>query len=146
LAENDFMKRLNECKMEREGLVNGTASIGLCPRRRKISELTRAAEEINVSQSSLSQQVNKLESELGVRLFDRTTRKVKLTPAGVDFVRHANNVLQEIEEATRTIQEYLTVERRAYRPGRISAAGFLPAHVAHRGFPAEFSRRKTFVL
>jgi LysR family transcriptional activator of glutamate synthase operon len=69
------------------------------------------AEEINVSQSSLSQQVNKLESELGVRLFDRTTRKVKLTPAGVDFVRHAINVLQEIDDATRTIQEYLTVER-----------------------------------
>lgn len=77
----------------------------------KYQNFTRAAEEINVSQSSLSQQINKLESELGVRLFDRTTRKVKLTPAGVDFVRHANNVLQEIDEAKRTIQEYLTVER-----------------------------------
>jgi DNA-binding transcriptional LysR family regulator len=72
---------------------------------------TRAAEEINVSQSSLSQQINKLENELGVRLFDRTTRKVKLTPAGVDFVRHANNIFQEIEDAKRTIQEYLSIER-----------------------------------
>ena len=77
----------------------------------KFQNFTRAAEEINVSQSSLSQQVSKLENELGVRLFDRTTRKVKLTPAGVDFVRHANNILLEIDEATSTIQEYLTVER-----------------------------------
>ncbi len=77
----------------------------------KYQNFTRAAEEINVSQSSLSQQINKLENELGVRLFERTTRRVKLTPAGVDFVKHANNVLQELEEANRHIQEYLTVER-----------------------------------
>jgi DNA-binding transcriptional LysR family regulator len=99
---------------------------------------TRAAEEISVSQSSLSQQINKLESELGVRLFDRTTRKVKLTPAGVDFVRHANNIFQEIEDAKRTIQEYLSIER-----GHITLGAFpVIGHFQLTSLIADF--QKTF--
>ncbi len=89
----------------------------------KFQNFTRAAEEINVSQSSLSQQINKLENELGVRLFERTTRRVKLTPAGVDFVAHANNVLQELDDANRHIQEYLTVERGHIELGVFPAIG-----------------------
>ena len=84
---------------------------------------TRAAEEISVSQSSLSQQINKLEGELGIRLFDRTTRKVRLTPAGVDFVRHSNNVFQEIDEARRTVQKYLSVEQGNITIGAFPAIG-----------------------
>jgi len=72
---------------------------------------TRAAEEINISQSSLSQQINKLENELGIKLFERTTRNVHLTPAGDEFVLHAKRIMAEISAAKRTIQEYLSIER-----------------------------------
>ena len=48
---------------------------------------TRAAERCFVVQSALSRQIKSLESELGVRLFARTSRKVEVTPAGEAGVR-----------------------------------------------------------
>ena len=51
-----------------------------------------AAEEIYLSQSSLSKQILALERELGVSLFDRSKRKVSLTPAGETFLHHARTI------------------------------------------------------
>ena len=62
---------------------------------------SRAAEQCHVSQPSLSQQIQKLEDELGERLFDRTKREVKLTPHGEAFLRRAVRILEEAEAATR---------------------------------------------
>ena len=58
---------------------------------------TRAAARLHVAQSALSHQVAALESELGARLFDRTSRRVTLTSAGEDFVLHAREVLAATE-------------------------------------------------
>jgi len=52
-----------------------------------------------VAQPSLSQQISKLEEELGTRLFDRLGRSVRLTEAGRTFLPHARNVLQQTELA-----------------------------------------------
>ena len=46
------------------------------------ASFTRAAEELHVVQSALSQQVRRLEQELGVELMERTSRSVRLTSAG----------------------------------------------------------------
>ena len=62
---------------------------------------SRAAEQCHVSQPSLSQQIQKLEDELGERLFDRTKREAKLTPHGEAFLRRAVRILEEAEAATR---------------------------------------------
>jgi LysR family hydrogen peroxide-inducible transcriptional activator len=53
---------------------------------------TRAAEQVYVTQPTLSQQIIKLEEELGLELFDRTTRSVQLTPAGELFIAHARTI------------------------------------------------------
>lgn len=89
----------------------------------KYHNFTRAADEISVSQSSLSQQISKLEDELGIRLFERTTRTVLLTPAGNGFLTHANKVLSEIVMAKRTIQEYISVEKGHIKIGVFPAVG-----------------------
>jgi LysR family hydrogen peroxide-inducible transcriptional activator len=62
---------------------------------------SRAAEQCHVSQPSLSQQIQKLEDELGERLFDRMKRQVKLTPHGEAFLRRAVRILEEVESARR---------------------------------------------
>jgi DNA-binding transcriptional LysR family regulator len=54
---------------------------------------TRAAERLSMAQSPVSEQVRKLERELGVTLFNRTTRSVELTPAGRIFYDRAKPVL-----------------------------------------------------
>ncbi len=58
-----------------------------------------ASEALCLSQSALSRRVEKLETALSVRLFERTTRKVELTTIGRGFVPRARNVLNELENA-----------------------------------------------
>ena len=59
----------------------------------------RAAERLHVAQPAVSEQVRKLEEELGVRLFDRTQRSVSLTDAGAAMLDEARRVLQQAEVA-----------------------------------------------
>lgn len=60
---------------------------------------TRAAERCHVVQSALSHQVARLEQELGARLFDRTSRRVRLTPAGAALLPAARQCLAAAEHA-----------------------------------------------
>ena len=67
----------------------------------RTGNFSRAAEACHVSQPSLSQQIQKLEDELGERLFDRMKRVVKLTAHGEAFLRRAVRVLEEVDAAKR---------------------------------------------
>src|ERR1700728_1403104 len=62
---------------------------------------SRAAGHCHVSQPSLSQQIQKLEDELGERLFDRMKRDVRLTPCGEEFLHRAVRILEEVDAAKR---------------------------------------------
>ena len=62
---------------------------------------SRAAEQCHVAQPSLSQQIQKLEDELGERLFDRLKPAARLTPAGEVFLRRAVRILEEVDAAKR---------------------------------------------
>lgn len=60
---------------------------------------TQAASDLALAQPALSQQIASLESELGVRLFDRTSRRVILTDAGRAFVERAQSILADVAAA-----------------------------------------------
>jgi LysR family hydrogen peroxide-inducible transcriptional activator len=66
---------------------------------------SRAAEQSHVAQPSLSQQILKLEDELGARLFDRLARSVRLTELGKAFLPRARAVLRELEAARGDVVE-----------------------------------------
>jgi LysR family hydrogen peroxide-inducible transcriptional activator len=63
-----------------------------------LSSFSGAAEACNVSQPSLSAQVKKVEEELGVKLFERNKRNVKLSQFGHAFVPRARRILEEIDK------------------------------------------------
>lgn len=67
---------------------------------------SRAAERCQVAQPSLSQQVLKLEEDLGARLFDRLGRSIRLTEAGRTFLPHARSVLHQIEAARSSVADH----------------------------------------
>jgi LysR family hydrogen peroxide-inducible transcriptional activator len=98
---------------------------------------SRAAQRTNVSQPSLSQQILKLEDELGTRLFDRLGRSVRLTEAGQVFLPRARAVLHELEAARSDV-----VERKASVSGAI-CIGVIPTIAPYFLPPilASFSRK-----
>jgi DNA-binding transcriptional LysR family regulator len=72
----------------------------------------RAAERLYVAQPAVSEQVRKLEQELGVRLFDRNQRSVSLTVAGAALLEEARHVLRHAEaaqQAARTAGDHATM-------------------------------------
>jgi DNA-binding transcriptional LysR family regulator len=101
----------------------------------KYKNFTRASEVMKTSQSSLSQQIIKLENELGISLFVRTTRSVELSPAGEEFVKHARRIMSEVIEARRCIHEYTSFEK-----GNLTV-GIIPV-VGHYRLPNLFSSYK----
>jgi LysR family hydrogen peroxide-inducible transcriptional activator len=64
---------------------------------------SRAAERCQIAQPSLSQQVLKLEEDLGIRLFDRLGRSICLTEAGQAFIPQARSILEQIEVARSSV-------------------------------------------
>ena len=73
--------------------------------------MTRAAEELNVTQPSLSRTIARLERELGVPLFDRRGRGLRLTAYGTAFLRHVDRVFQELDDAVTELRDMSGLER-----------------------------------
>ncbi|MEG2877725.1 MAG: LysR substrate-binding domain-containing protein [Comamonas sp.] len=71
----------------------------------EMGSMSRAARELDVVQSALSQQITRLESELAVRLLQRTPRGVVPTEAGVAFFREAQLALRHADQAVRSAQQ-----------------------------------------
>ncbi|MFN6994539.1 MAG: LysR family transcriptional regulator [Aquincola tertiaricarbonis] len=63
----------------------------------ELSNFRRAAEAVHISQPAFSRRIEKLEEALGVRLLDRTTRRVSLTAVGRDFARKVQQILDELD-------------------------------------------------
>src|SRR3954449_361705 len=65
----------------------------------------RAAERLHVAQPAVSEQIRKLEQELGVQLLNRTHQSVSLTPAGAAMLEEAHRVLRQADVAQQAARE-----------------------------------------
>lgn len=105
----------------------------------ELRSFTLAAAACHLSQPAFSALIRALETEVGARLFDRSTRHVDLTVEGREFIGGAQRVLAEMESALASVRERVELKR-----GRVSlallpslAAGWLPDVLAafHSEFP-----------
>ena len=78
-----------------------------------------AAEALNRSQSSVSKSVQRLEQELGLPIFERTTRHVRLTPVGEDVVAHAEEIVRHYHGLLRAVENHRTANPRELHIGSI---------------------------
>lgn len=99
----------------------------------------RAALRLNMTQPPLSRQVQLLERILGVMLLDRTSRSVRLTPAGRTFLIEARRIIRLSESAALTIRKVASGETGRVAVGFTAASGysFLPqlVHLGQSHFP-----------
>jgi DNA-binding transcriptional LysR family regulator len=101
---------------------------------------SRAAERLHISQPPLSQQIMKLESELGVRLFARTTRSFELTVAGKAFMQEASDLLGRMRMAVDTIRQIDRGEVGRLRVGIVGSAMWGPIPGLLEQFQSQFPR------
>ncbi len=85
---------------------------------------TRAAQRLHTAQPSLSQQIRRLEAEVGVALFERTRHQVRLTPAGRTLLGEASEILRKVDAAV-----HLTARAALARAAQLSVGSFPAADI-----------------
>jgi len=76
----------------------------------EMRSFSQVAERLNISQPALSKQIIALEQDLGLKLFDRSTTPLTLTPAGEFFVQKARHLLWEEDQLIKTMERYKSGE------------------------------------
>lgn len=87
---------------------------------------TRAARQLNISQPPLTQQIQRLEQELGVALFDRSQYRISLTPAGKAFQGEVQRILGDVRGAIQVARRAAAGETGRVRVGFTESASFHP--------------------
>lgn len=101
---------------------------------------SRAAERLHISQPPLSQQIMKLEAELGVRLFTRTTRSFELTVAGKALMVEAAELLAKMRMTIDTIRQIDRGEVGRLRVGIVGSAMWGPIPSLLEQFQSQYPR------
>jgi LysR family transcriptional regulator, transcription activator of glutamate synthase operon len=105
----------------------------------RLSHVTRAAAELHIAQPALSKQISQLEQELGVALFDRVGRNVRLTEAGEALLPHARTIMAQVEAARGAMAERVGLRKGRATVGTPPTVGtqLLPQALAgfHQRYP-----------
>ena len=88
----------------------------------RVGSFTRASENLCVSQPALTSTINQLEEDLDMRLVERTTRQMKLTLEGLEFLEFANRMLMEYEEGLTRLRKGSKRKRDAINIGLAETA------------------------
>ncbi len=77
----------------------------------RTEHMSKAAEELYIAQPSLSKTILRLEKELGVPLFDRQGRSIRLNQFGKEFLEHVKQIFHELEEGKRKVRDMAGLEQ-----------------------------------
>lgn len=98
----------------------------------RLKNITRAAERLNVSQPNITVAIKKLESELGIQLFDRSQKQLALTPEGTIFLNRIELALRNIQDAVLEVNDYKQLQKGTIKIG-------IPSMIGAYLFPKIFS-------
>ena len=102
--------------------------------------ITKAAELLHITQPTLSRQIAQMEEEMGVKLFDRRTRKIVLTNEGLLLRRRAEEILELVDKTERELseQDEMVEGTVSIGCGDLAAAQMLPELIEsfHERYPA----------
>jgi DNA-binding transcriptional LysR family regulator len=90
---------------------------------------SRAAEELYLSQPAVSEQIKQLEVHLGVPLFEKLGKKVFLTPAGEEMLRHSHEIIDRFRRAEEAMERFREPLSPRLRVGMITAGSYLFPHL-----------------
>lgn len=91
----------------------------------RLEHMTEAARSLHVTQSSLSKTIGRLEEDLGVPLFDRNGRRLRLNEFGISFLRRAERALFELEQGKQELRDLSSPEHSTLELA-VTAASTLP--------------------
>lgn len=97
---------------------------------------TRAARELHLTQSAVSQQVKLLEQEAALPLFEHIGRKVRLAPAGTELLRYANQAIELVREAGESLAAMRGLRRGMLKLGAVSTAKYFAPSLLSAFTPA----------
>ena len=101
--------------------------------------ISRAAKKLYISQPPLSQQLRSLEEELGVKLFERTTRSLEITDAGKIFRERALQIVELMESTVKEVRDSMSEMQGVLNVGFVATSGatLLPDRIPdfHRSYP-----------
>ncbi len=83
----------------------------------RLKNITRAAQRLKVSQPNITVAIKKLESELGILLFDRSQKQLSLTPEGAVFLSRIETALRCIEDAVLEVNDYKQLQKGTIKIG-----------------------------
>lgn len=98
----------------------------------RLKNITRAAERLNVSQPNITVAIKKLETELGIKLFDRSQKQLALTPEGSIFLNRIELALRSIQDAVLEVNDYKQLQKGTIKIG-------IPSMIGAYLFPKIFS-------
>ncbi|MGY5486845.1 LysR family transcriptional regulator [Paenibacillus sp. ALE2] len=104
----------------------------------RLEHVTEAARSLHVTQSSLSKTIQRLEEDLGVPLFDRTGRKLRLNEFGSKFVHRAERALFELEQGKQELSDLSSPEHGTLELA-VTTASTLP------NILREFRRKRPYI-
>ncbi len=100
--------------------------------------VSRAAQKLSISQSSVTEAIKELEGDLGVELFERHPRGLNITHKGNQFLRHATKILADVSDARRSFAGEATVGGRLQLGVTSLVAGYVLSDILaryRRAFP-----------